>query len=322
MRRVGIRCLCLLLLLAVLLPSGAVGEETMEAVYQCKITRNTQLREKPDMDSAYRGLVKEKESLLVYEWGEQFCLCGYGDATGYLPTDRLYEFRSLKGDPLPNFAPMGGFALVTAETSARTEKYSGNTFQPGDRVAVFDETGRLPMRRYETHLDTAAFTYVPFPDAASAQPGDVLYAYTTYYNDKIGGDLAKNRQYNIELACERTTGTVLQPGEEFSFNACCAPYNRDNGYVKAPNISVEGTGVAGGVCQVSTTIFNAVLGLPLQINEWEVHRASGVLYVPVNFDACVASWVDFRFVNTLDYPLLMEVLPQRGALTVIFSRAE
>lgn len=315
------RIICLLLAL-LMLPLLARGEEAPTPVYSCKITRNTQLRAEPDMDSARKGLVPEEESVVVYEWGEEFCLCGYGELTGYLPTDRLYEYRSLTGAPLPRFEPMSGLAMITEETQARTENYSGNTFQVGDRVAVLDKDGHIPMRRYYTQIDPATFTFVPFVKPEEAQVGDVLYAYTTFYNDRIGGSLAQNRQKNIELACERTTGTVLAPGDTFSFNDLCAPYSRQNGYVNAPNISVSGEGVGGGVCQVSTTIFNAVLGLPFQLEEWEVHSKSGVMYVPLNFDACVAPWLDFRFTSGLDYPVLMEVLPQRGALTVIFSRGE
>lgn len=316
------RIICLLFALLLLLPILALAEEAPTPIYSCKVTRNTQLRAEPDMNSARKGLVPEEKSVVVYEWGEEFCLCGYEELTGYLPTDRLYEYRSLTGEPLPRFEPMGGLAIITSETSARTEKYSGNTFQPGDRVAVLDKDGNIPMRRYYTQIDPAAFTYVPFVKLEEAQPGDVLYAYTTFYNDRIGGNLAQNRQKNIELACQRATGTVLRPGDTFSFNDLCGPYNRQNGYVTAPNVSVSGTGVGGGVCQVSTTIFNAVLGLPFELVEWEVHSKSGVMYVPLNFDACVAPWLDFRFASAMDYPVLMEVLPQRGALTVIFSRAE
>ena len=121
---------------------------------------------------------------------------------------------------------------------------------------------------------------------------------------------------------ERLNGLVLQPGEQFSFNAVCGPYQRANGYVKAPNISRSGYGVGGGVCQVSTTIFEAVLGLELQLDQWEVHQTSGVKYAPLNFDAAVGDRKDLKFTNTLGYPIRLEVRTQRGALTAYFYRTE
>lgn len=68
--------------------------------------------------------------------------------------------------------------------------------------------------------------------------------------------------------------------------------------------------------------FEAVLGLELQLDQWEVHQTSGVKYAPVNFDCAVGGGKDLRFTNTLDYPIRMEVRTQNGALTAYFYRAE
>ena len=113
-----------------------------------------------------------------------------------------------------------------------------------------------------------------------------------------------------------------ETGESFSFNALCGPYEKNNGYVRAPNISRSGYGVGGGVCQVSTTIFEAVLGLELQLDHWEVHQTSGVKYAPVNFDCAVGGGKDLRFTNNLGYAIRLEVRTQNGALTAYFFRSE
>ena len=81
-------------------------------------------------------------------------------------------------------------------------------------------------------------------------------------------------------------------------------------------------GAAGGVCQLSTTLFGAVLGLNLDIGEFHVHRASGVEYAPLNFDCAVASFRDFTFTNSLEVPIRIEALTQHGALTVLLRCAE
>lgn len=312
------------LLLALCVCACALAETVPSAVYRARLAKETRLRSQPDSTAGTLATIGKGKSVEVLVWNEDWCLCDWNGQTGYLPTSRLYEYWRLGDAPLPQFEPMTGYATVTEPCFARTEPYSGNTFEKGFVVAVLDDTGAMPMRRNDTHLPEGCFTFTPFADPSSPdlRPGDVLYAYTTFYNDRVGAPKAKERRHNIELSVERVTGRILAPGESLSFNAVCGPYRRGNGYVNAPNISLDGYGVGGGVCQVSTTIFNAVLGIPLQLDDWEVHQVSGVKYVPVNYDACVSSSQDFAFTNNLPYPLMLTVLTQNGALTAIFSVAE
>ncbi len=86
-------------------------------------------------------------------------------------------------------------------------------------------------------------------------------------------------------------------------------------------MSETGAGYGGGVCQVTTTLYNAVMGLPLQITEWSPHGSKGVPYVPVALDASVWKTGDFRFINTLDYPIRIWAQPQSGVITVLIYRA-
>lgn len=314
------RLLCLLLLM--MMPCAALADEMLPALYQAMIAKDTRLRKEPADDAKRLGLVASGESVLIHRWGEEWCLCSYGGEAGWLPTERLYEIFALSDAQVPNFQPLAGLAIMTAQAHAAVADYGGNTLLPGDRVALLSEDGSLMMMRGVTALPADSFDYLPFIEPGASEPGDLLYACTTYYNDETGGALAQGRQYNIELAVQRLNGMILRPGERFSYNAVCAPYNKANGYVKAPNISRSGVGVSGGVCQVSTTMYGVVLGLGLDIEEWHVHRASGVAYAPVNFDCAVATWKDFVFVNSLDIPLQMEIVTQRGALTVLFFHAE
>ena len=60
--------------------------------------------------------------------------------------------------------------------------------------------------------------------------------------------------------------------------------------------------------------------LELELDEWYVHRRTGVKYVPVGLDAAVSSWHDFRFTNSLSFPITLTILPQCGALTVLMKR--
>jgi vancomycin resistance protein YoaR len=99
-------------------------------------------------------------------------------------------------------------------------------------------------------------------------------------------------------------GQVLAPGEEFSFNKTVGPRKTERGY-KTAKIIVDGEfveGVGGGVCQVSTTIYNAVLLSDLAVVH-AIHHSLPISYVPPSRDAMVTSVNDFVFRNDTDYPV-------------------
>ncbi|NLK00685.1 MAG: VanW family protein [Clostridia bacterium] len=119
--------------------------------------------------------------------------------------------------------------------------------------------------------------------------------YTTYFNK-----FNKNRTENIHLACKRLNNTVVKPGEIFSFNRATGPRGAANGY-KESIIFKGGKKVleaGGGVCQVSSTLYNAALDAGMKIVERHPHSLY-VDYVPVNKDATVYyGYLDFKFKNT------------------------
>lgn len=319
--------LSVLLLLAGVYAQAFAGETERVPVFRAKMSKDAKMRAEPDVSSKYLGTVPRKAVIDIYEWGEDWSLCGYKGKTGYLMSNRIYEIWRLGEEPLPGMVYTTGVAtIIMAEHVEQKDKssgdlFSGITLQPGDMIAAISADGQIPFRRFVMTLPEDCYSFTSFVAVADAQPGDIIYAFTTYYNDRVGGNLAAQRRHNIELCVERLTGTILMPGEQFSFNEICGPYTVKNGYVKAPNISQSGYGVGGGVCQVSTTIFEAALGLNLELDQWEVHQVSGVKYAPLNFDAAVGSRKDLRFTNTLSYPVRLEVLTQNGALTAFFYRA-
>lgn len=108
-----------------------------------------------------------------------------------------------------------------------------------------------------------------------------------------------NRTENIRLASEKLRGTVLAPGEVFSFNEVVGPRSKEAGFLTAMVISngkfVPGLG--GGICQVSSTLYNSVLEAELEIIERHPHSLL-VTYVPRGKDATVAYGIlDFKFRN-------------------------
>lgn len=318
----------LICLLLVLLPMVALGEKPAEPIYRAKMIKETKMRAEPSTKAKAVATVPAKAVIFIYEYGEEWSLCEYNGKRGYLLTNRVYEFWRLADEPLPGMTHLNGVLHIIQETHAEIkDKSSGDLFkgidlQPGDVIAAYGKDGSIPFRRGMVTLPDGTYEFQPFVSTETAQPGDLIYAFTTYYNDAVGGSLAKERRQNIELAVARLDGTLLAPGETFSFNAICGPYTKDNGYVRAPNISKSGYGVGGGVCQVSTTIFEAVLGLKLQLDQWEVHQTTSVKYAPVNFDCAVGGGKDLQFTNSLDYTILLEVRTQNGALTAYFYRSE
>lgn len=118
---------------------------------------------------------------------------------------------------------------------------------------------------------------------------------------------------NVKVAAEFVNGTILFPGEEFSFNQTCSPYAVDNGYGKA-TAYVNGLSkdtVAGGICQASSTLYWAVLKADMEVLERSAHRYEPS-YIRGGLDATVygdygeEGGLDFRFKNSSDHPIKIE----------------
>ncbi len=129
---------------------------------------------------------------------------------------------------------------------------------------------------------------------------------------------SKERKSNIKLAASSLNGTLVDVGGEFSFNLTVGERTEGKGYKNA-KIIVGGEfvdGVGGGVCQVSTTLYNAVLLAGLKITEYHPHSLS-VSYVPPSFDAMVnSSFADLKFLNDTDNPILIFTNADEEKITI------
>ncbi|MCA1059044.1 VanW family protein [Rossellomorea aquimaris] len=137
--------------------------------------------------------------------------------------------------------------------------------------------------------------------------------YVTYFNRHN-----EERTKNISLATEKINNTVVFPGEVFSFNKVVGKRTKEKGYKKAPVI-VKGElseDIGGGICQVSSTLFNAVDQAGVAILE-RYHHSKRVPYVPEGRDATV-SWYgpDFTFKNAYNQPLLIRAKILGGQVVV------
>ncbi len=144
-------------------------------------------------------------------------------------------------------------------------------------------------------------------------------AYTTKFNP---GNEA--RVHNIRAAAQGINGVLVAPGEAFSFNAAVGPRSREAGYLDAPVVVEDELvpGVGGGICQVSSTLYNAVLLAGLHVVARANHSVAPT-YVPVGRDATVAyDYIDFRFRNDGPGHVMMVSDVARDSVTVkIFGDA-
>lgn len=124
------------------------------------------------------------------------------------------------------------------------------------------------------------------------------------------------RKHNIELACRAINGTFLNIGEELSFNETVGERTEERGYKQA-KIILEGRfadGVGGGVCQVSTTLYNCALLAGLTVKERHPHSLS-VSYVEPSFDAMVSSFSDLRVKNDTGGLIFIEAIADGEKIT-------
>ena len=155
------------------------------------------------------------------------------------------------------------------------------------------------------------------PKIKVADLGDVLFktliaTYTSKYDISD-----KNRVTNLEIAANRCNNTVLYPGDEFSYNKALGHRTTANGY-KMGNSFAGGKVVqtiGGGICQVSSTLYNAVLRAGLTITHRTAHGMY-VQYVPQSTDATVVdNAIDFKFRNDRKYPVKIVTTCENGVMT-------
>ena len=135
--------------------------------------------------------------------------------------------------------------------------------------------------------------------------------YTTY-----GG--IPSRLHNVALVAQLIDGALVAPGKTFSFNGTTGERTAEKGFEEAPVI-INGelqTGLGGGICQVSTTVFNAVYEAGLQIDE-RTNHALYISHYPLGRDATVNyPDLDLKFTNDTDHWLLLRTFVGSGSLTV------
>lgn len=136
--------------------------------------------------------------------------------------------------------------------------------------------------------------------------------YTTYSSS------TQERKHNIELCAKSLDGAFVSSGSEFSFNAVVGNRTEENGYARS-KVIVGGEftdGVGGGVCQVSSTLYNALLLSGVTVTECHQHTLQ-VGYVAPSFDAMVNfNYADLKFVNDTKNPMYIKTFTDGNILKI------
>lgn len=237
----------------------------------------------------------------------------------------LEKYISIDDDKLEGILLPLGDELDTTAKNARffIEADGSVSIIPSEKGTYLDKEktkARIIAAMCDFHSDGVAPVI-----AENADPGQTtadleamhidtaLSSFTTYYSEG-----AANRAHNIALAASRLNGILVPSGGSFSFNAVVGPRNYEQGFLDA--VIIENgkytDGLGGGVCQVSTTLYGAILRTELEVTARRPHSlVSG--YVDPGQDAMV-SWglSDLAFYNPYDTPVLLHALWGGGVLTV------
>ena len=346
--------LLITLFLLICCPLAALSEDTGHEIFYADFTEGiapgakpeilytgrTQLaltmRSQPDKTSESLGVIGEKKTVQIFGYDTQWLFCWSDDVGVY------YLQRSKNVDPIeavdPENTPPYGvirqryIATTTQDTALLAAPNEDadviEEYPAGTRMSIWliqDGWAVIPYRKIVGYLyvgDLIDLTPVA-PDPQTAQEGDILTTYTTFYSTKQT-ELNIGRMENIRVGCLYIDQTY-EPGFQFAFNSIAGPYTKARGYKDSP-VLIDGatvTGSGGGTCQVSTTLYNALLQLPdgLTVLYRRPHGPGGASYAPHGVDAAVGTdYLDLRFRNDFDFPITIESTAQNGALCICIRK--
>ncbi|MCH5256508.1 MAG: VanW family protein [Lachnospiraceae bacterium] len=152
--------------------------------------------------------------------------------------------------------------------------------------------------------------------SATVPSQSLISSYTTAY------DASQSRAVNIALAASKINGTLIKPGQQFSFSDTVGPRTVENGFIEAPSF-LNGkviSDIGGGICQVSSTTYAAMLQGGIKATQRHAHSMP-VSYIPEGMDATiVAGQKDLTFTNNFNFLIVINASINNGTVTVSFSK--
>ena len=223
-----------------------------------------------------------------------------------------------------NYAKAMGQVGTNATITLEGDKVVHQPAKVGRKLDVTATMKRLQEQLQEGKVETLELVI-----NESAQPTitdkdlvsitSILGSFTTYFDGSN-----TSRAHNIHLASQKIHQTLIPAGGIFSFNQVVGERTPEAGYDEAP-VFMGGRlvpGIGGGICQVSSTLFNTALLSGMDIVERDTHFAP-VSYIPVGLDATVAwGYIDFQFKNPYSHPIYVIAEEGAGYVTITILGAK
>lgn len=218
------------------------------------------------------------------------------------------------------------FTLLLLISCKKEEKVPEITYAPYS--AIEPESTSLPITSIEPGINSSTdFPKISYHDYVEKVEEEVVEEekeesdrLLATYSTSLQGS-SEERVNNIEIVCSRLNDYILEPNATFSYNSTTGPFGPEDGFEEAPILLSDGStseGYGGGVCQLSSTLYNVVKNIEnIAITERH-HHSKPVSYVPENEDATVSiqSNLDFQFINHNDYPIQFKTQCADNQVTV------
>ncbi|TDX46619.1 VanW family protein [Orenia marismortui] len=220
---------------------------------------------------------------------------------------------------------------LRSEVESLLYYYSKDSILYPVNATIDHDSGEIVSESYGEIIDITATGNRIFEVEKNSKIKEIKYKIKPYLykediekiNKKIGNYTttvrgSDGRKENIKLASELINNRLLLSGEVFSFNKVVGPRTKEKGFKEAPEI-INGElslGIGGGICQVSSTLFNALKADEFQIIERHIH-SKDITYVPDGKDVAVAwDYLDFKFKNNFSSPIIIKSKVIYNQLTI------
>lgn len=333
------RFLCLALVLALLMITLPVRAEKLTALWTANPKISAPIYSEPSTQSKTLGRIYQGASVKVYSFDPEWAYINSSGVVGYVLRRHLESGKAIDSSTTPPFGvEMYGYVGTVGANGAkvRTEAdESADVLIPltaGTRISIIGVVNGwayLAYYRQYGYVNTNELSELlpvcPEDDAGTDEAP--IATFTTYYVTGSDDVSKHGKEVNIGVNCDYINNEILQSGKTINYNNHYGPFYPSKGYVKGPVLIETGWGLGpgGGVCQVSSTMYNLLLQLPgITITLRRSHGPGSAEYLPADMDAAVgneAKGINFIFRNDYDFPIRFEAQAQDGALFLAIYKA-